>query len=174
MSEAAVIALALLLPPSALVLSAFSSPGGMLPLLFPRRWRWWYRRHRKRGVRGSQRSGRVGTHLREMVERADRHRCVACGATRATMSEHSQRTRLQVDHIVPWIMGGLTCLWNCALLCRSCNMIKSAYWVAPGGRVYYRRGYRAPHAAAEILAAERRARHSPARWLRAYGLLPSW
>jgi 5-methylcytosine-specific restriction endonuclease McrA len=161
--------IALLAVPAVAVGSALSTPLGLAPLLVPRRSRWWLRQWRQRS---KQRSARISKHLRHMVERADRRRCVYCGARRGQLDGRGRPVVLQVDHLVPWIMGGLTCLWNCALLCRRCNMVKSAYWVSPQGRTYYRRGYIAPAEAALILAAEHRARRSPARWLRAYGLSP--
>jgi 5-methylcytosine-specific restriction endonuclease McrA len=166
MSQAASSLALLLIVPLALAGVAFNGPGGFLPLLFTRHARWRYRRFRKGGVRGRQKSGRAGKVLSHMVKRADRYRCVYCG--------ERNRKLLQTDHIVPWIMGGLTCLWNCATLCRTCNVIKSCYWVSPSGHVYYRGSRRPPARAAEILTAELAARHSPWRWLRAYGLLPAW
>ena|SRR5215831_142381 len=160
------IVISLLLLPLFAVLSALDSPGGVLVLLVPR-----YQRHvyRKRRPRAKQRSARISNRLRTMVERADRRRCVYCHARWQPGAE-----RFPVDHMVPWLMGGLTCLWNCALLCKRCNSVKSCYWVAPSGHVYYRGRGRPPAQAPLILAAERRARWSPWRWLRAYGLLPSW
>lgn len=156
-----------LMPALALVVavpvSALSSPSGLLPLCFPRRWRHSYRQRR---ARGRQRSARISKRLRDMVLRADRRRCCYCG----------RRDQLQVDHIIPWSLGGLTCLWNCAVLCGSCNKTKSNYWKSDTGRVYYRPwgGYGSKGRAALILAAERQARRSPWRWLRAYGMLPGW
>jgi len=157
-----------------LVVPAFSNPGGVLALLATRRQRYEHRhrlmnrRWRPKG-RSAQRSSRISAHLHAMVERADRHRCVGCGARWVKGTK-----RFPVDHMVPWIMGGLTCLWNSALLCQSCNSIKSCYWVAPSGKVYYRGKRQPPPKAAQILAREIAARRSPARWLRAFGLLPSW
>jgi 5-methylcytosine-specific restriction endonuclease McrA len=166
MSTAAAWALILLTPVLGLVGSAFNSPAfGLLPACFTRRARWRYRK--LRGERSGQRSGRPGRWLTAMVKRADRHRCVYCGAREGDV-------QMQVDHIVPWIMGGLTCLWNCALLCRSCNASKSCYWVAPGGHEYYRGRRKPPARAKLILASELIARRGLARWMRAYGLLPSW
>jgi len=148
----------------------FSTPTGLLPLLASRRQRYEYRHrlaHRRwrPRTRGQQRSSRISGHLRAMVERADRRRCVACGARWARGMD-----RFPVDHMVPWIMGGLTCLWNTALLCKQCNTVKSCYWVAPSGKVYYRGRKAPPPRAAEILAKELRARRSLLRWLRAFGL----
>jgi 5-methylcytosine-specific restriction endonuclease McrA len=167
---------ALLIPLLAIPSSAVSGRWGILPALAPRRWRWRYRRWRRDTViplmarpRGRQGSARISNRLRAMVMRADRHRCVFCGA-----QWERGMNRFPVDHMVPWIMGGLTCLWNCALLCKQCNTVKSAYWKAPSGKVYYHGGQQPPPRAALILAAEQLARRSPSRWLRAYGLLPSW
>jgi len=155
-------------------ITTFSNPGGVLALLVTRRTRYEHRhrlahrRYRPR-TRSQQRSSRISGHLRTMVERADRRRCVGCGARWAKGTK-----RFPVDHMVPWIMGGLTCLWNSALLCQTCNSVKSCYWVAPSGKVYYRGRKQPPPEAARILAREIAARRSPARWLRAFGLLPSW
>lgn len=158
-----------LIPGLYVLATMFSNPGGMLALCVTRRTRYSYRhrlasRHWRARERARQRSSKISRQLRKAVLRADRHQCVYCG-TRATAD-----SPLQIDHIVPWIMGGLTCLWNCATLCRSCNASKSCYWVAPSGKVYYRGKGRPPQRAAFILAAECRARRSPARWLRAYGI----
>jgi 5-methylcytosine-specific restriction endonuclease McrA len=148
--------------------TAFSNPGGLLALCVTRRQRYEHRQrlaHRRWRARprARQQSSRITKRLRRMVLRADRRRCCYCGV-RAT-----EASPLQVDHIVPWVMGGLTCLWNCATLCRSCNAAKSCYWVAPSGKVYYRGGGTPPPEAALILAAELAARRSVRRWLRAYG-----
>ena len=157
-----------------LVVPAFSNPGGVLALLATRRQRYEHRhrlmnrRWRPKG-RSAQRSSRISAHLHAMVERADRHRCVGCGARWVKGTK-----RFPVDHMVPWIMGGLTALWNCAALCRSCNATKSCYWVSPSGTEYYRGRRKPPPRARLILAAELDARRSVLRWFRAYGLLPAW
>jgi 5-methylcytosine-specific restriction endonuclease McrA len=153
---------------------AFSTPGGVLSLCVSRRTRYAYRRKlMNRGwrprSRAQQRSSKISARLRRMVERADRHRCAYCRTRWQPGGD-----RFPVDHMVPWVMGGLTCLWNCALLCKRCNTVKSCYWVAPSGHVYYRGKGTPPRDAPLILAAERAARRSLLRWLRAYGLLPSW
>jgi 5-methylcytosine-specific restriction endonuclease McrA len=133
----------------------------LAPLLVPpRRWRWWWRT-RRFGLappRSKQRSSRITRELRAWVMAADRRRCVACGST----------SNLQVDHIVPWLLGGLTVRRNVAVLCRSCNSIKSCYWKAPDGRVYYRGCRTPPPQAAWILAHELKARGHWWRWVRAY------
>jgi 5-methylcytosine-specific restriction endonuclease McrA len=131
-------------------------PGGYASLLVPRTWR---RRWRGRKLREDQRSARISRKLRGRVLRADRRRCVACGS----------RDRLQVDHIVPWSLGGLTCIWNCATLCADDNRIKSNYWRSDSGKVYYRpfSNSASTSRAAAILAAERKARRNPLRLLRA-------
>ena len=164
----------LAVPVLAAVSASFSNPGGLLALCVTRRQRYEHRhrlatRRWRNKPRAKQRSSKISAHLHRMVERADRRRCVACGARWAKGTD-----RFPVDHMVPWIMGGLTCLWNSALLCKTCNSIKSCYWVAPSGRVYYRGRKAPPPRAAEILARELAARRSVLRWLRAFGLLPSW
>lgn len=173
MSQLAGYLLAVLLPPLAVAGSAVNSPPfGLLPACFTRRARWRYRK--MRGARGKQKSGRVGRHLTAMVRRADRNRCVYCGAKRGELDHLGRKVVVQVDHMVPWKLGGLTAFWNCALLCRRCNVIKNVYWKSPSGKVYYRGGHRAPALASAIYAAECSVRFRPARWLRAYGLLPAW
>lgn len=150
--------------------TAFSNPGGLLALCVTRRTRYEHRQrlaHRRwrSRPRGKQRSSRISPHLRAMVERADRRTCVNCGAKWLRGQE-----RFPVDHMTPWVMGGLTCLWNSALLCKRCNSVKSCYWVAPSGKTYYRGKRKPPPEAAVILAKELAARRSLARWLRAYGV----
>jgi 5-methylcytosine-specific restriction endonuclease McrA len=110
-------------------------PVGLPWALFPRRWRRAYRSFRKHPPwwlpakpRARQRSSRISKRLRAQALRADRRRCVYCGLA----------ADLQVDHIVPWALGGLTCLWNVAVLCQRHNAVKSSYWKSPEGRVYYR------------------------------------
>jgi 5-methylcytosine-specific restriction endonuclease McrA len=162
--------LAPLLPAAGFLGSAFSNPGGLLALCVTRRarhehrHRLAHRRFRPR-QRSRQRSSKITPHLRRMVERADRGQCVHCHARQAKGAE-----RFPVDHMTPWIMGGLTCLWNSALLCKRCNSVKNCYWVAPSGKVYYRGRRKPPPEAAQILAAELAARRSARRWLRAYGI----
>lgn len=97
--------------------------------------------------------------LKRVIAAADRHRCVYCGARRG----------LQYDHILPWDRGGLSSLFNLALLCCDCNRIKSDYWEYRNGYVGYRpwAGYRNKPLARRILAKERRRRLYPWRWLRA-------
>jgi len=162
-----------LCPMLALVSTALSSPPfGLLPACFTRHSRKVWRD--LRGERSKQKSGRIGKLLTLLVLRADRYRCVYCGARRGDPLPGGKKVIIQVDHIVPWIMGGLTALWNCAALCRSCNATKSCYWVSPSGTEYYRGRRKPPPRARLILAAELDARRSVARWFRAYGLLPAW
>jgi len=128
-----------------------SIPGGLLVSRETRR------RHRRGRARGK--SGRVTARLRRRVLRADRRRCVACGS----------RRELQIDHRVPWIMGGLTWFPNLFTLCKGCNGTKGIYWASPEGMVYYHATWgRSDLArAAAIEAAERAAARSPLRLLRA-------
>ena len=64
--------------------------------------------------------------------------------------------------------GGLTALFNLAVLCRAHNRVKSNYWRDPDGYVHYRpfAGAADMAGAASILRAECRRRRSPLRWLR--------
>lgn len=114
--------------------------------------------------------------LKRAVHAAERNRCGYCG----------RRYGFEIDHIKPWSRGGLSALWNLMLLCQSCNQIKSNYWVARDGYVFFRPrpgaekyhqelASRIPELArlsveqiaAEILAYELRHRWSPGRWIRA-------
>jgi len=153
----------------ALVAGLAARPFGLPWALFPRRWRCWYRSWRKDPPwpmrprsRMQQRSSRVPKRLYAQVMAADRARCVACG--------ERWRELLHVDHIVPWALGGLSCLFNLMVLCEGCNLTKSSYFRTREGRVFYRswRGYRDQPRAAAIVRRERWRRKSPLRWLRAY------
>ena len=91
----------------------------------PRTWRASYRNRtdrygRKKRSRVQQKaSSYISDRLRTLVNRADRYRCVGCGA----------RGAYDVDHRIPWSWGGLTILWNCFTLCERCNrVIKVDYW----------------------------------------------
>jgi hypothetical protein len=123
---------------------------GCAPALVPRARRIRYRRGRARPA--------IPAWLRRAVLAADRHRCVYCGS----------RAELQVDHIRPWAAGGLTALFNLAVLCRAHNRVKSNYWRDPDGYIHYRpfAGAADVAGATSILRAERRCRRSPLRWLR--------
>jgi HNH endonuclease len=120
-------------------------------LLIPDRLRIWYRHDRDRPG--------IPARLRRAVYAADGHACCWCRSTEG----------LQVDHVKPWSRGGLTALWNMVTLCGICNKVKSNYWVARDGYVFYRpfQGFGNPEVAAGILAYELRHRWSPLRWVRA-------
>lgn len=123
-----------------------------LPLLLvPGRLRIWRRRDRPRPA--------IPARLRRAVYAADGHACCWCGMTEG----------LQVDHVKPWSRGGLSALWNMVTLCGICNKVKSNYWVARDGYVFYRpfQGHGNRTMAADILAYELRHRWSPLRWVRA-------
>jgi hypothetical protein len=137
--------------PLLLLALVFGAPA-VLALAVPRSWRVWYRRRHPGEGR------HIPARLRRAVCSADRWRCVGC-----------RWEGYEIDHIRPWACGGLTSLWNLALLCTRCNKVKSNYWRYPSGSVTYRpwSGYDDQAEAALILAAERRARRNPARWLRA-------
>ena len=158
--------------------SLFSGPFWLVPALFTRRARKRYRDWA--GDRDDQMSGRVPRWLWKMTGRADRWHCVACGVRRGQIDPRSsrwspKRVIVQVDHVVPFKLGGLTAFINSALLCQHCNAVKSCYWVSPSGREYYRGRGRPPQEARDILAAEKAAlRRWPLRWARAFGLLPAW
>src|SRR6516162_1490325 len=85
------------------------------------------RRYRHGRPRSKQRSSRISKRLRARVMRADRKRCVYCGS----------RQQPQIDHVIPWIMGGLTWYPNLCVLCKEHNGIKGIYGVGPQGKTYY-------------------------------------
>jgi HNH endonuclease len=113
--------------------------------------KWWRRRMAGRPA--------IPLIIRRGVYGADRYRCLYCGSAR----------KLQLDHIFPWSLGGLTSLWNLAVLCGRCNRVKSNYWRYRSGLVVYRawEGSEDARTAALILACEKRARWNIFRWLRA-------
>lgn len=147
--------LALLVLPTVLLLVAFGVPY-FTAGLFPREWRAHYRQGRERG---DQVSAYIRAWLRRAVLAADRHRCVHCGS----------QVRLQIDHVIPWSLGGLTALFNMMTLCGVCNRAKSNYFERRNGTVCYNPfpGVNRRDLAAAILASERRARLNPLRWTRA-------
>lgn len=121
-------------------------------LLIPDRARIWWRR-------GRDRRPPIAARLRRAVYAADRQRCCYCGSYEQP----------QLDHVKPWSRGGLSALWNLMTLCGPCNRLKSNYWVARNGFVFYRawQGAGDEREAARILARELRHRWSPGRWIRA-------
>lgn len=129
-------------------LLALEAPGSLVPW----QWRAWWRK-------GEAHRPAIRKWLRRVVEAADKHACAFCGSS----------SQLQLDHIRPWSLGGRTSFCNLIVLCRTCNVVKSNYWVMRNGRVVYRPFEGADHMrqAAAILTAERRARRNPARWIRA-------
>jgi hypothetical protein len=141
---------ALMLAASLVLVTGAACLRGCAPALVPCAWRIRYRRGRPRPA--------LPAWLRRAVLAADRHRCVYCGS----------RADLQVDHVRPWASGGLTALFNLAVLCRAHNRVKSNYWRDPDGYVHYRpfAGAADMAGAASILRAECRRRRSPLRWLR--------
>jgi 5-methylcytosine-specific restriction endonuclease McrA len=121
----------------------------------PRRWRVWYRRrHGREGAKSSY----IPRRTRRTVYAMDRYRCVFCNSG----------IKIQADHIRPWRAGGLVTLWNLAVLCQQCNLVKSNYYDKPGFEMYRAWDNHDDRAkAAAIIARERRHRYSPLRWLRA-------
>lgn len=144
-------ALALLAGPPLLLVIA-TAPGVLLQAAVPRRWRIAHRH-------GQHDRPPVPRRLRRAVMRADRGRCVFCGS----------RDKPQLDHLRPWAAGGLSSLFNFFVLCALCNRVKSNYWVADDGYVFYRPfpGCDDQQGAARIAAAERRARWNLLRYWRA-------
>lgn len=144
----------------AVVMPALLLSAAKLPmLLIPSDWR---RRYRHLRPREEQRSQYISRQLRLAVLAADRHRCCyrGCGV----------QVGLQVDHIFPWSLGGLTALWNTATLCQVHNGIKSNYWrYRRSGNVIYNpfKSKASKEMAADILAWELARRWNPLRWIRA-------
>jgi hypothetical protein len=143
----------LLLWPMLVLTVAFGIPAA-LALLVPR----WLRVAWRHSRFGSQRAT-IPARVRRAVLAADRHCCAYCG----------DRSSLQLDHVKPWAVGGLASLFNLVTLCASCNKTKSNYWRFRDGYVCYRPwpGHADISQAAAILAAERRHRANPLRWIRA-------
>jgi hypothetical protein len=103
-------------------------------------------------------SARISKRLRRLALAAGRGRCVyGTGCRGAT----------QLDHYRPWSLGGFTTLFNLMCLCAYHNRVKSNFWAARGGYVFYTPmpGANNPELAALVLAAERRARRSLRYWL---------
>ena len=109
--------------------------------------------HRHRHGREHCASAQHSDRLWRLAKFAGRHRCVFCGS----------RADLQVDHYFPWSWGGLTALFNLMVLCGRCNRIKSNYW--PGHHYRPMPGADNVALAAQIFAAEWRARRSPVYWV---------
>jgi len=155
--------LALITP--ALVVSARDVPKLLVPARTRKRWRnyaqldhWW----REATPRQEQKSSRIPKLLYEAALAADRHQCAYPGC--------GQGFDLEVDHIFPWSLGGLTVLWNLMTLCKYHNQTKSNYWQwrRSGNSVYRPRpGYSNRRLAADILAFELQHRWWPVRWVRA-------
>lgn len=114
--------------------------------------------HRHRHGRDRCPSADISKGLRRMALAACRRRCVYGIDCRGA---------IQLDHYRPWSLGGLTALANLMGLCAYHNKVKSNYWVTRDGYVIYHpmKGADKPVLAAEILAAERRARRHPRHWL---------
>ena len=155
--------------PLVLMAAVFGVPY-WLALAVPRRWRVAHRHRidRRTGqpvARGAQDSSKIAAWLHRMVMAADRSRCIygrhhgeACSG------------KPQVDHLIPWSLGGITAFPNSAVLCAHHNVIKSNYFADDDtGWTAYRpfRGANRIGEAAAILAAERRARWNVLRYLRA-------
>jgi hypothetical protein len=156
---AAAALLALLVLPSVLLLVVFGVPY-LTAGLVPREWR---ANYRGKYTRESQKSAYIPAWLRRAVLAADRHRCVHCG----------RADDLQIDHVIPWRLGGLTALLNMMTLCGPCNRFKSNYYRRRNGTVCYNpfKGFDRPAVAAAILDSERRHRLNPLRWVfAAHGL----
>lgn len=136
---------------------------GLLPLLATREQR---ARFRAKRPRRRQKSERIPARLRRAVRAADRDRCAHCGTSRTELKLAGRE--MHVDHIVPWLYGGVTCLWNLALLCDEHNEAKRAYFVREDGSEYRGRSRRD---AAAIYRSCLRARRSPLRTARALAAL---
>lgn len=147
--------LALAVLPTVLLLIAFGVPY-LTSGLVPREWR---ARHRQKYTRASQHSAYIPVWLRRACLAADRHRCAHCGS----------QIQLQIDHVIPWSLGGLTALFNMITLCGVCNRTKSNYFERSNGTVCYNPfpGLDRQQVAAAILRSERRHRVNPLRWTRA-------
>ena len=152
----------LLVVPAVMVSLLYFLPAAVRGGLVPRDWR---KRHRKRRPRGEQRSARLSAALKRVVIAADRRRCVGCHARLLVHVDH-----LEIDHVMPWSLGGLTTLFNCRALCKRCNLVKSNFWrYRRSGRAVYVpwEGFANAAQAEAILRAERCGQWNPLRLLRA-------
>ena len=171
--------LALAVLPTVLLLVAFGVPyltSGLIPREWRANFRGW-RAHRSwRPIpRSKQRSSCIPKWLSYAVKAADRWQCqgvvAVIGDNRKVIGyERCCRTEhLQIDHVIPWSLGGLTALLNLITLCDVCNRTKSNYFERRNGTVCYNPfpGLNRQHLAAAILQSERRVRVNPLRWTRA-------
>ena len=62
----------------------------------------------------------INLRLRFLVMRKDNFKCCICGRSPAT----TPGLELQVDHIIPWAIGGETVIENLQTLCKGCNLGK--------------------------------------------------
>jgi 5-methylcytosine-specific restriction endonuclease McrA len=67
---------------------------------------------------------RIDHDTRLLVWNRDGGRCRNCGST----------VELQFDHVIPVALGGANTAENIELLCRTCNLAKSARLAAPAPR----------------------------------------
>jgi hypothetical protein len=127
-------------------------------------------RYRQKHGREGAKSAVPSARQVRMVKTADRGRCVARHLG-GCAGEPDGRWFYEVDHGIPWIAGGRTWFPNLFLLCFFHNQTKCNYNVDRDGYVHYRRssygGVYDRGLAAAVLAAERRARRNPCRYLRA-------
>lgn len=155
----AVMTLAALIVVPAVLLLVFFLPTAWVAIVpADRRKRYRQKKILKGVPRGAQRSSYPPKFLRRLIFSADRYKCVHCGAA----------SDLQVDHVFPWSLGGLTVFFNLVTLCGECNRAKSNYWrYRRSGNVVYVpfRGYAVPGRAAAILESELQRR---------WGLLRLW
>jgi len=75
----------------------------------------------REGIQSARKSARepVNIELRNAILKRDRYTRQHCGAMQANGA------KLQIDHIIPVIRGGVTDPENLQTLCRSCNQSKS-------------------------------------------------
>jgi len=141
-----------LMLPFLMLVAVFGAPYAIQSVV-PREWRasW-----RGRKPREQQKSQYISKLLVRVVHYIDGYTCVYCGSD----------VNLNIDHMIPWRMGGLTALWNLMLLCGECNRLKSAYFVRRNGTEYYPKFLNQQNKAAarRILQVERRRRWNPLRW----------
>jgi hypothetical protein len=136
------------------VLGLLMLPALAAAMMIPRRWRIAHR------ILDKTRPA-TPRWLRRVIFSADMYRCVAC-------HRGAGQIALQLDHYRPWAGGGPSSMANLMTLCAGCNRVKSDYWRDDDGYVHYHPFHNARNEvmARAILAAERRARRNPLRWLR--------
>lgn len=68
-------------------------------------------------IKGITQTRTASSKIRHVLFKKANYRCEECGAT-------NKETRLEIDHVVPWVKGGQTIIENLQVLCITCNRVK--------------------------------------------------